>query len=120
MYFALCPYYAYDKTMAAKSKAAQELIRIRDSRLSQIVTLGVVYISAGSVFYHFWEHLTWVDSFYFSVVTLGTIGYGDISPQTNVGKIFTIFYIIFGVAIFLSLVKALLVKVAKRRAKKRK
>ena len=35
---------------------------------------------------------------YFAVITSTTIGYGDISPKnTNLGKIFGIFYILFGV-----------------------
>ena len=35
----------------------------------------------------------------FCVVTLGTVGYGDITPTTDVGKIFTVFYIIFGLGV---------------------
>jgi len=38
-----------------------------------------------------------LDSFYFVVVTVTTIGYGDISPVTPTGKIFNIFYSFFGV-----------------------
>ena len=36
------------------------------------------------------EHLTPVDSFYFIIVTLATVGYGDIHPLTPVGKLFVI------------------------------
>jgi hypothetical protein len=32
-------------------------------------------------------------------VALGTVGYGDITSTTDVGKIFTVFYIIFGLAV---------------------
>ena len=47
------------------------------------------------------------DSFYFSVITLPTIGYGDLSPSTTAGKIFTIVYIFVGLGIILGFVNAI-------------
>jgi hypothetical protein len=38
-------------------------------------------------FYHRIEDMTFIDSFYFSFVTLATIGYGDITPVTTIGKV---------------------------------
>ena len=43
---------------------------------------------------------------YFSVVTIATVGYGDLAPQTAIGKIFTICYIFAGIGIFVSAVTA--------------
>ncbi len=51
------------------------------------------------VFYTNVEHWSLVNAIYFCVVTLGTVGYGDITPTTDAGKIFTVFYIIFGLAV---------------------
>jgi hypothetical protein len=39
-----------------------------------------------------------LDSLYFSVITLATVAYGDFSPYTMAGKIFTVFYIFIGKA----------------------
>jgi voltage-gated potassium channel len=59
----------------------------------------VVVLSVGTIFYHFQEHLSWVDAYYFCVVTLATVGYGDITPHTDLGKLFTTLYIFIGVGI---------------------
>lgn len=64
-----------------------------------LVALAIFTLGLGTVVYRFIEQLSWVDAYYFSVVTLITVGYGDITPQTDFGKIFTTFYIIIGVGI---------------------
>ncbi len=66
-------------------------------RAATIVALGV--LTFGAVFYHHVEKLNWVDAFYFCTITLATVGYGDIVPHTDAGKIFTIFYVIVGIGI---------------------
>ena len=40
-----------------------------------------------------------LDSFYFSVTTLTTVGFGDPAPTTAAGKIFTIVYIFVGLGV---------------------
>ncbi len=74
----------------------------------RILFVVVLLIVVGAVFYHRVEGLSWLDSIYFCVITLTTVGYGDITPQTDAGKIFTIFYILFGVAIIASSLSYLL------------
>lgn len=54
-------------------------------------------LTLGSWFYMRVENWSFLDSFYFSITTLATVGYGDLAPQTAAGKIFTIFYIIIGI-----------------------
>ena len=58
----------------------------------------------GSVFYHFVEGWSYFDALYFSVVTLTTVGYGDLSPMTMIGKTFTMFYLFIGIGIILSFI----------------
>lgn len=73
-------------------------------------------ITVGSVFYHFVEGLSWLDSIYFSVITLTTVGFGDFSPETSLGKVFTIGYVIVGIGILVAFVS----EVAKHIVKARK
>jgi hypothetical protein len=72
---------------------------------------AVSAIAVGTVVYSWLEHWDWLDALYFSVVTLATVGFGDLHPTTNEGKAFTIFYIIFGVGIIAGFVS----EVARRR-----
>jgi hypothetical protein len=64
----------------------------------------LLILFTGTWFYHQVEGWGWLDSLYFSVITLTTVGYGDFSPQTAVGKIFTVVYIILGLGLLSSFV----------------
>jgi len=71
----------------------------RDPELRTLVILTGGLIFGGAAFYHRVEGLRWIDAFYFCVVTLTTVGYGDFSPQTDLGKIFTMVYLLIGLGI---------------------
>ena len=66
--------------------------------LWRAVLIFVLIVFAGSFAYHYVEGLSMLDSVYFVVITLTTIGYGDLAPLTDAGKIFTIFFSFFGIA----------------------
>ena len=70
--------------------------------------IAATTLAAGTVFYHYFEKLTWVDSFYFCVITLATVGYGDIVPHTDIGKLFTSAYVLVGIGIFATFANLLL------------
>ncbi len=59
-------------------------------------------IGIGTLVFKYLEDWTWIQSFYFSVVTLCTVGYGDLHPTTDGSRLFTAFYILLGVAIAVS------------------
>ena len=70
------------------------------------IFMGVILL-IGTVFYHFVEGWSWLDSLYFCVVSLATVGYGDFTPTEPIGRLFTIFYLINGLAIFVSFIQVL-------------
>ena len=81
----------------ALSRTYREMFKQPESRALLILSTSIVVL--GAAFYHGVEGWSWLDSFYFCIVTLGTVGYGDITPVTAWGKIFTMFYIIVGLSI---------------------
>ncbi len=80
---------------------------LQDDEYRDLLITTIIIISVGTITYHYLEGWTIIDSLYFSVVTLTTIGYGDFSPQTDAGKIFTIIYIIVGIGMILSFINTI-------------
>lgn len=50
----------------------------------------------------------YVDALYFTVTTLTTTGYGDITPVTPGGKLFSVLIMVVGVALFVQLARAII------------
>lgn len=57
----------------------------------------------GVFVYHRLEGWSYLDALYFCVISLATIGYGDLTPTTDTAKLFTIFYVLNGIVILLTL-----------------
>ncbi len=75
---------------------------LQDAEFRGLFFLVLLILISGTLFYHTVEGWTWVDSLYFSVTTLSTVGYGDFVPHTDMGKIFTTVYIFAGMGIVFS------------------
>ena len=70
-----------------------------DDAFRATLFLFVGLLVAGTLVYSILEGWSPLDSLYFSVVTLATVGYGDLHPVTDLGKAFTIVYILTGVGV---------------------
>jgi len=79
-----------------------------------LVMVGALLL-AGMVFYHQVEGWSWLDSLYFSLITLATVGYGDFAPRTPAGKVFTMIYIVVGISLLAAFVRLLGDDLLKRR-----
>lgn len=64
-----------------------------------LTVAAFLLLSLGTVVYHFLEGWSWVDSLYFSVVAVTTVGFGDLSPSTDGSKLFTVVYILLGITV---------------------
>jgi hypothetical protein len=84
----------------------------RDPQFVSLGLLAVVAVASGTGFYTLVEGLRVVDAFYFSVVTLTTVGYGDFAPRTDAGKVFTALYVLVGVGILLTFVTTIATRVS--------
>lgn len=82
-------------------------LALRDPEVQGVLTLALTLIGIAAIFYWMVESWSFLDALYFSVVTIATVGFGDLTPHTVIGKIFTIIYIIAGIGLFASAVASL-------------
>lgn len=74
------------------------------TRLKIFLIIFFALIVTGTFGFMLIEKKSLIDSAYFVVVTMATVGYGDIHPITLSGKIFTIILVIMGVGTFLGVI----------------
>ncbi len=84
--------------------ASSRLARSRDEGAA---ARSCILLLSGTVFYWAVEDWTLIQSLYFSVVTLTTVGYGDLSPTRDFSRIFTIIYIFIGLGVLVAFLSSL-------------
>lgn len=77
-------------------------LRDPESRALLLTVAGL--LGTGTFVYNRFEGWSVLDSLYFSVITLTTVGYGDLSPTRPGTKIFTMVFVIVGIGILLALI----------------
>eukprot|EP01084_Bolivina_argentea_P292798 503473_1 len=90
----------------------------RDYKLYVLGGIILIFITIGTVVMVYVEGYDFASAFEWNFVTLSTVGYGDVTPQTTPGKIFTIFYIMFGVSLVVFFGTAIFEKLDESRQKK--
>ena len=80
---------------------------LKDPKYRSLFLWVVIILLVGTVFYSSVEGWSLLDSLYFSVVSLSTVGYGDLVPETAAGRAFAIVYILFGLSLLATFVHML-------------
>ena len=82
------------------------LLLFRSRQFIGLTVMGNLFIIALSVVFYYVEEsenylvTTWLDSLWFSFATVTTLGYGDIVPMTDTGKIIGMFSMLIGTGLF--------------------
>jgi voltage-gated potassium channel len=109
-YFILLKYYFYCPCIIVYYCVYQYLIfsiccfmkKTFTAKILVAISLLFLWVSLGTLVFHRLEDWTWIQSFYFSVVSVTTVGYWDLAPSNDISRLFTAFYIIIGVWIGVS------------------
>ena len=71
-----------------------------------------------TLFYSSVEGWSIIDALYFSVMTMSTIGYGDLVPTTTWSKSFTIIFSILSISFFAAVIAKIVANVLERKKNK--
>ena len=73
-------------------------------RLRILLLLPLVILIIGTIGFMVLEKLSFIDALYLTIVTVSTVGYGDIHPTSAASKLFGVVLIIIGIGTFLTIV----------------
>ncbi|MDR9393491.1 MAG: potassium channel family protein [Roseovarius sp.] len=73
---------------------------MRGAKALTLLGMLVLIVLGGTVYFRLAEGWSWLDSYFFTVVTLSTVGYGSLVPATAAGKIGTTVFIFLGLGVF--------------------
>jgi voltage-gated potassium channel len=77
----------------------EDFARTRD-RLLGVAGMLLACLTTGTLGYKLIEGWSLFDSLYMTVITVGTVGYGETHPLSTAGRVFTMFLILGGIGLF--------------------
>jgi len=80
-----------------KKKVLNKKVKL-PKRIIIPISIFIALLFLGAFAYSKVEGWNYMDSIYFTTITATTIGYGDLVPKTNLGKIFTMGFSFLGIA----------------------
>lgn len=83
-------------------KVTHRLYFVVHHQVSLLLALSMLLfvVAGGTAGYIFIENYSFSDAVYMTVITLATVGYGEVVPLSPEGRVFTIFLIISGLGVF--------------------
>ncbi len=73
-----------------------------DKDFKFLLYLIIILLLSGTIFYSTVENWSVLNALYFSVMTMSTVGYGDLAPIRDISKVFTILYTFLSIGAFVS------------------
>lgn len=74
--------------------------KVRFSSLTISITMLLIIIVVGELGYVFIEGYSVVDALFMTIITVSTVGFGEVKPLSPIGELFTIFMIVFSFGAF--------------------
>lgn len=96
----------------------KDSVSVEDYMYRLLLLAVIALLTFGTIFFHIVEKWSLLDSYFFSVVTLTTVGYGDLVPQTHIGRFVTTLYIFVGIGIIATFAQTVVKKRGKKIASK--
>lgn len=75
------------------------LIKLLKSKIYTAIVLLILLLSAGVIGFRVLSQLSWIDALYMTVITITTVGFGEVQPLDESSKLFTVFLILTSVVI---------------------
>ena len=72
---------------------ANPLLKVFRSKINTAITLLIVLLFVGIAGFKIMTNYSWVDAVYMTVITITTVGFGEVQPLDDEAKIFTTFLI---------------------------
>lgn len=79
----------------------------KDKIYRELLISIIFLVVISTVIFRFTEDWNWLDSFYFSISTITTTGYGDLYPKSDIGKIYNIFFLIASLVLILMFINTM-------------
>jgi len=75
------------------------LIKVFRSKINTAIILLIILLCIGVIGFKVMTEYSWIDALYMTVITITTVGFGEVHPLDDESKIFTIFLILASVII---------------------
>ena len=89
---------------------------LHDDQDFRVLLVLLLSLLAGATSFY-WQVEGWsvVDSLYFSVMTMSTIGYGDLAPTKAESKLFTVVFAVLSIGVFAAVAGKIVAVIVRRK-----
>jgi voltage-gated potassium channel len=75
------------------------VVKILRSKIYTAIALSILVLAIGVIGFRVLSNYSWIDALYMTVITITTVGFGEVQPLDDQSKIFTVFLILTSVVI---------------------